>query len=356
MSRQDNDLTEELRQRVLDAYAGGRPLSIVGSGSKSFYGRRVDAMPLAVSGHRGMLSHEPTELVFTARAGTTLAEIEAALSECGQMLPFEPPHHGPGATLGGAVASGLSGPRRPYTGAVRDFVLGCKLLNGKAEILSFGGRVMKNVAGFDVSRLMAGALGTLGVLLEVSMKVLPKPECEATLAFDLAPDEGLEVLNRWALQSWPLSGACHDGYRLCIRLSGADCTIRAAGQKLGGETLAEGERFWADLREQRLSFFHGDGNLWRLSSAPASPMPKLPGEWLTDWGGALRWLKTEAPAESVFQAAQAMGSHATLFRTNTSAKQVFQPLTPPLKALHMNLKRVFDPAGIFNPGRMYKDF
>lgn len=356
MNRHGNDLTAELQQRVQRAYAERQPLNIIGGGSKPFYGRCVDAMPLAVSGNRGMLCHEPTELVFTARAGTPLTEIEAALAGCGQMLPFEPPHYGAGATLGGAVASGLSGPRRPYAGAVRDFVLGCKLLNGQGEILSFGGRVMKNVAGFDVSRLMTGALGTLGVLLEVSMKVLPRPECEATLVFDLTPDEALEALGRWGLQSWPLSGACHGGRRLYLRLSGAECAIEVARRELGGELLVDGEGFWSDLREQRLGFFEGEANLWRLSLPAASPMPNLPGEWLMDWGGALRWLKTEAPAGSVFQAAQAVGGHATLFRTAAPANQVFQPLPPALKTLHMNLKRAFDPAGIFNPGRMYEDF
>jgi glycolate oxidase FAD binding subunit len=356
MNRHDSDLSEELRQRVLDACAAGQALGIIGGGSKSFYGRRVSTAPLNLSGHRGMLSHEPTELVFTARAGTPLTEIEAALAEHGQMLPFEPPHYGPDATLGGAVASGLSGPRRPYTGAVRDFVLGCKLLNGKGEILSFGGRVMKNVAGFDVSRLMAGALGTLGVLLEVSMKVLPKPECEATFTFDLTAEAGLEALNRWALQSWPLSAACHDGRRWYVRFSGADCTIQAAQHRLGGEPLADAERFWADLREQRLGFFAGEGNLWRLSLVPASPMPNLPGVWFTDWGGALRWLKTEAPVESVFLAARSLGGHATLFRAHDPTNQVFQPLPPSLKALHLNLKRAFDPKGIFNPGRMYEEW
>lgn len=352
----DQDLSEPLRDRVLAASGSLTPLDIVGGGSKSFYGRRRAGEALAIRDHRGIVSYEPTELVLTARAGTPLVEIEAALAQGGQMLAFEPPHFGANATLGGTVATGLSGPRRPYAGSVRDFVLGCKLINGKGEPLSFGGQVMKNVAGFDVSRLMVGALGTLGVLLEVSLKVLPRPECEATMAYELTPEAGLEMLNRWASRPLPLSAACHDGRRLYVRWSGSEAAIWASRQKLGGEAVNEGDRFWGDLREQRLSFFQGEANLWRLSLAPASPIAKLPGEWLMDWGGALRWLKTDAPAEAVFQTARDAGGHATLFRAKAPPQQVFQPLPPRLKELHASLKRAFDPKGIFNPGRMYAEW
>jgi len=349
------DLSQLFRERVLEARAARSPLAITGGGSKSFYGRPARGETLSTARHTGLLEYEPTELVLTARAGTPLAEVEAALAEKGQMLGFEPPHFGPVATLGGTVACGLSGPRRPYAGAVRDAVLGVKLLNGKGEILRFGGQVMKNVAGFDVSRLQAGALGTLGLLLEISLKVLPRPEAEETLVFDWAAAEALAAMNRWAGQHWPLSAACHDGQRLYLRLSGAEAAIRASRAKLGGETWAQGAEFWAGLREQRLAFFAPPGPLWRISLAPASPPPSLPGDCLIDWGGALRWLKTNAPAEAVFAAAQAAGGHATRFRAESHTGPVFQPLPARLQALHTALKKAFDPEGLFNPGRMHEE-
>jgi glycolate oxidase FAD binding subunit len=348
------DLSLTLREQVLQACAERSPLNITGGGSKAFYGRPPTGRPLELSGHRGIVEYEPTELVVTARAGTPLAEIEAALAAQGQMLAFEPPHFGASATLGGTVACGLSGPRRPYAGAVRDSVLGVRLLNGQGEILRFGGQVMKNVAGFDVSRLMAGALGTLGVLLEISLRVLPRPEAEETLVFERTAEEALAAMSRTAGQPWPLSAACHDGGRLCLRLSGAEPAIRASRAALGGEALAGGAAFWADLREQRLAFFGQAGPLWRLSVAPASPPPDLPGDCLIDWGGALRWLKTGAEAEAVSAAARQAGGHATRFRGETSGA-LFQALPEPLKALHLQLKRAFDPQGILNPGRLYED-
>ncbi len=353
---QIQDLSESLRGRVLEALAQGLPLNVKGGGSKSFYGCAAVGEVLDVSGHRGIVEYEPTELVVTARAGTPLAIVEAALAEKGQMLAFEPPHFGPAATLGGMVACGLSGPRRPYAGAVRDSVLGVKLLNGQGEILSFGGQMLKNVAGFDVSRLMAGALGTLGVLLEVSLKTLPRPEAEETLAFEMAAEEALATMNRRAGQAWPLSASCHDGGRLYLRLSGAAAAIRASREKLGGEIVGPGKEFWTDLREQRLVFFDSQQPLWRLSLAPASPQAPLPGACLIDWGGALRWLKTDAPAEAMFAAARQAGGHATLFRSDRKTGPVFQPLPQQLKALHIGLKKAFDPTGILNPGRLHKEW
>ncbi len=269
------------------------------------------------------------------------------------MLAFEPPYFGPDATLGGAVATGLSGPRRPYAGAVRDVVLGVKLLNGHGEILKFGGEVMKNVAGFDVSRLMVGALGTLGVVLDISMKVLPRPEAETTLIFAMNSDAALVQMNRWTGQNWPLSAASYDGKAVRIRLSGAKTAIAAARQKLGGDALPNNEAtsFWADVREQRLDFFQGETPLWRLSLASATMQPNLPGAWIIDWGGALRWLKTDQPAETIFQTAHALGGHACRFRSPLGAE--FQPLSAGLEKLHRHIKRAFDPHGIFNVGRLY---
>jgi glycolate oxidase FAD binding subunit len=348
------DASALLRERVLAAIAGKTPVNIIGSGSKAFYGRTEQGEPLAVAQHRGIISYEPTELVMTARCGTRLADIEAVLAERGQMLAFEPPHFGPDATLGGAVATGLSGPRRPYAGAVRDVVLGVRLLNGHGEILKFGGEVMKNVAGFDVSRLMVGALGTLGVILDISMKVLPRPEADSTLIFPMAPDTALAQMNRWAGQDWPLSAACFYGEAVQIRLSGAKTAIARAQQKLGGDALPDDEAasFWADVREQRLVFFQGETPLWRLSLASATAQPNLSGAWFIDWGGALRWLKTNQPAETIFQTAHMLGGHACRFRSSLGGQ--FQPLSPGLEKLHRNIKLAFDPHGIFNVGRLYE--
>ena len=347
------DVSALLRERVLAAIAGKTPVNIMGSGSKAFYGRPVQGEPLTVANHRGIISYEPTELVMTARCGTRLADIELALAKRGQMLAFEPPHFGPNATLGGAVATGLSGSRRPYAGAVRDVVLGAKLLNGHGEILKFGGEVMKNVAGFDVSRLMVGALGTLGVVLDVSMKVLPRPEADTTLIFPMTADTALVQMNRWAGQNWPLSAACFDGEVVRIRLSGAKAAIAAAQHKLGGDALPDDEAalFWADVREQRLGFFQSETPLWRLSLASATAQPNLSGAWFIDWCGALRWLKTDQPAETIFQTAQGLGGHACRFRSSLGGE--FQPLSTGLEKLHRNIKRAFDPHGIFNVGRLY---
>ncbi len=370
MSR-DADIGTELQETVRTATARGTVLHIRGGGTKDFYGRQINGQALDVGKHRGILAHEPTELVITARAGTPLSEIEAALAEKNQMLGFEPPRFGESATLGGTIACGFSGPRRPWSGSARDFVLGAKVLNGHGEILRFGGQVMKNVAGFDVSRLMVGALGTLGVLLEISLKVLPRPEAEQTLAFALPPDRAIAAMNEWSRQPLPLSAAAHVGEAatapslargprldpigdtLYIRISGAGSALRAARARLGGELVEKGDELWRELNEQQRQFFVGDTPLWRLSVPPATAHLNLPGKWLIDWGGAQRWLKTDAPATDIRRAAESAGGHATLFRGGDRNAEVFHPLPQPLAALHRRLKQSFDPAGILNPGRLY---
>jgi glycolate oxidase FAD binding subunit len=354
----DQDLAQELRERVQAAAATGTPLCIRGGDSKRFYGREPAGEPLEVGGHRGILSYEPSELVITARAGTPLTEIEQTLAEQGQMLPFEPPHFGPGATIGGAVASGLAGPRRPWGGAPRDLLLGVKLLDGKGQVLKFGGQVMKNVAGYDLARLMAGAMGCLGVLLEVSLKVLPRSAQERTLSLELAADPALELMRRLAGEPLPLTGACHLDGRLMLRLAASDALLEQTRKRLGAEPAAEGEGegFWPRLRDHTLAFFQSPAPLWRLSIPPATPASSLPGALLTDWGGAQRWLPTDSPAQQVRDYAEKAGGHAVSFRNGDRGGAVFHPLEPGLAALHRRLKQVFDPHGLLNRGRMYADW
>jgi glycolate oxidase FAD binding subunit len=351
-------LIEHWTARINEAANAGGKLAIRGGGSKSFYGGPENGEALDVGGYRGIVAYEPTELVVTARAGTPLAELAAALAEKGQWLAFEPPYFGPAATVGGMLASGLSGPRRQAVGAVRDFVLGVKLLNGLGEVLSFGGQVMKNVAGYDVPRLIAGSLGTLGVVLEVSLKVLPLPVAEKSLRFALDEAAALQKLNQWGGRPLPISAsAWHDGI-LTLRLSGAAAAVAAAQRTLAGEVLedAEAAAFWSSLREQTHAFFAGDAPLWRLSLPSVAP-PQALGPTLIEWGGAQRWLRA-GDATAIRAAAAQAGGHATLFRADAALKTavgVFQPLTEPLARIHRNLKRAFDPQAVFNPAGCIPD-
>ena len=353
-------IAEQFRQQIRAASAAGRPLRLRGGGTKDWYGQQLDGEVLDTRAYAGIIDYEPTELVITARCGTPLAEIEAALAARKQMLAFEPPHFGPGATVGGVVASALSGPRRASAGALRDFVLGAVLMDGHGERLAFGGQVMKNVAGYDVSRLLAGSMGTLGLILEVSLKVLPLPLREATLRLACAEIAALRLLNEWAGQPLPISASCwHDGV-LSVRLSGAEAAVSAALQSLGGELLApdDAAAFWLSLREQTHAFFAGAGSLWRLSLPPHASAVILKGRQLVEWGGAQRWLKLDGDADAaggqrIRQAVAALGGHATLFRGGDKAVGVFHPLAPAVEKIHQRLRQAFDPAGIFNPHRMY---
>jgi len=361
---QMEQLLQQWRERIADASARRQPLRIVGGGSKDWYGEPFDATAevLETTACRGIVDYEPTELVITARCGTPLAEVEAALAERQQMLAFEPPHFGARATVGGMVAAGLSGPRRQAAGAVRDFVLGAVLMDGRGEVLRFGGQVMKNVAGYDVSRLLAGSLGVLGLILEVSLKVLPQPAARATLRFELPQEQALEELNRWGGQPLPITASAWRDGQLTLRLEGAAAAVAGARVRLGGAVLDEtqAERFWRGLREQDDDFFGavGSDELWRLALPTIAPPLALPGAQLIEWGGGQRWLRA-APdaATAVRAAATAAGGHATRWRgvSAAGAGAVFQPLAPALAAIHRRLKAGFDPAGIFNPGRMYPD-
>jgi glycolate oxidase FAD binding subunit len=279
------------------------------------------------------------------------------------MLAFEPPHFGVGATLGGCVATGLSGPRRASAGSVRDFVLGVRMLDGRGDDLSFGGQVMKNVAGYDISRLMTGSMGTLGLLLEVSLKVLPLPPTEITLRLPMTEAEAIEKMNFWAGQPLPISATCFCNGELILRLSGAAPAVRAARATLGGEEIAKGTCFWESLREQTHSFFKPGKQLWRLSIKSTTPPLSLPlqAEQLIEWGGALRWLSLDSDADTkavqlaVRGAAQDTGGHATLFRSEGARATVFHPLSPAMLNIHRRLKEKFDPMRVFNPGRMYPE-
>jgi glycolate oxidase FAD binding subunit len=340
------------RDVIRDAAARRVPLRLRGGGSKDFLGNAPHGALLDTRSYAGIVDYEPAELVLTARCGTPLAEIENALDEKGQCLPFEPPHFG-AATFGGCLGAGLSGPRRMSAGAVRDFVLGVKLVDGQARELDFGGRVMKNVAGYDVSRLAVGSLGTLGLIAEASVKVLPKPEHELTLAFPLGQAEAIETMNRRAGQPLPISAsAWHDGV-LRVRLSGAEPAVRAAAAQLGGDKRDDGHAFWRGLREQTDRFFEGPLPLWRLAVPSTTPPLGIQGSQLIEWGGAQRWLKTEASAPGVREAAKRAGGHATLFRGLDKSAGAFAPLDEVLSRLHRALKAEFDPAGILNPGRLY---
>jgi len=346
----DRDTSQALLAQVNQALNQGTPLRIQGSNSKAMLGNPVAGEVLDTRSHRGIVSYDPTELVLTARAGTPLREIEAALHEAGQMLPCEPPHLGPEATLGGMVAAGLSGPRRPWAGSVRDYVLGTRVITGHGKLLRFGGEVMKNVAGYDVSRLMAGSFGCLGLMTEVSLKVLPRPRECLSLRLPMGSHQALAELAEWGQQPLPISAACHDGDALYLRLEGGEGSVQSARQRLGGETLDS--VFWSDLREQRLAFFSDPAPLWRLSLPNATGELHLPGQQLIDWGGAQRWLKSSAPAQAIRDHLAKVGGHATCYAPGAASTP---PLPAALMRYHRALKQQLDPQGVFNPGRLYPD-
>ncbi|HSV54545.1 MAG TPA: glycolate oxidase subunit GlcE [Burkholderiaceae bacterium] len=369
-----NTALEQIAERIRLAAAGGTPLRIRGGGTKDFYGQSLQGELLDTTALSGTTNYEPSELVVTVRAGTPIATLEAALAERGQCLPFEPPRFAPGGTVGGMVAAGLSGPARASVGSVRDYVLGLTLLNGQGDLLTFGGQVMKNVAGYDVSRLMVGALGTLGLITEVSLKVLPVAPAEASLKFEMRQAEALQNLHQWGAQPLPLNASCwvdDAGVQtLYLRLRGAVAAVEAACRSLGGERLgsAQAAPDWDLCRDQRLPWFLERGqrekgaDLWRLSVPQTAPVLDLPEAPLIEWHGGQRWVRaTCEDAPRLRAAAAAVGGHATLFIEGSAqpadgAIARFDALKPPLDRIHRELKRQFDPLGIFNRGRMYADF
>lgn len=357
--------TQELQDRVRAAANDKTMLQIVGGNSKAFYGNHYSGTNkleiIETRINQGIISYEPSELVITARSGTPLKEIEALLAENNQMLPFDPPHFSEHATLGGAIATGLSGSRRPFTGSARDFVLGTKIITGKGDIMSFGGQVMKNVAGYDVSRLMVGALGTLGILLEISIKVLPKPNTEVTQCIAMSQQDALKTMRDLNQTSLPLSGLAYENEKLYVRLSGAASAIISAQKNIGGETLVHAENFWQQMNEQTHSFFTQNISkpLWRLS-VPYISNIELNENSFIDWAGALHWIHSDKDAEEIQQHAIEQGGSAMLFRENQVSAddkiiERFPPLQAKVKQFHINLKMRFDPYGILNYGRLYSD-
>ena len=343
----ESDNTAELTERIAAARARGGKLAIFGSRSKSWCLANAEGELLAVLGHSGILDYRPEELVVTARAGTPLTQLTELLRQHGQYLSFEPPVVGGGGTLGGAVASGLAGPGRPWRGSVRDSVLGVEMLNGLGERLIFGGQVMKNVAGYDLSRLQAGACGTLGVLLSVSLRLLPLPEVEETRVLELTAPASQEMVRGWARTSLPVTATCHQDERLYVRLSGPQSLVRGAAAGLGGERAANAS-IWASLRDRALPCFErrstsSTKKLWEVLCPPAAPLP--PGEYLVEWAGARRWWSTDEPDRKVQAYAAAIGGRALPAYGG-----------PVLDgAVARRLKRAFDPDNILNPGIVHAD-
>ncbi len=357
----DHAALRRIVEQVRAAHASGRAVEIRGGATKDFYGGPSEGDVLDTRPLRGIVDYEPSEMVITARGGTPVVELESALNEKGQALAFEPPCHGPASTIGGAVAAGLSGPARMRAGAIRDFVLGATLLNGRGELLRFGGQVMKNVAGYDISRSLAGSMGIFGVICEVSIKVPPLARSQATFACGTSLDGALELLRGWLHADLPLDASAWHADRLWVRLAGARAGVDAARRtmELAGcsEQAAPGD-FWRSLRHQTHPFFQRQGSgadlpLWRVAVAPTRTLARLPGETLVEWHGALHWLRSAAPADQIRAAASQAGGHATRFRDSRRMADAFSPLPPALEQIHRDLKRAFDPAGIFNRGRMY---
>lgn len=348
-------LASDLAARVTSAYKTRTPLNITAAGTKSFLGQQaVNGKTLDVCGHNGIVEYDPAELVMVARSGTPLKEIEKVLREHGQMLGFEPPFGAMGATLGGAVASGLAGPRRAYTGAVRDFVLGATFLNGKGEHITAGGKVMKNVAGFDLFRPMARSMGTLGVLLQVALRVLPLPEIEETLLHEESDEAAaLRKMNQWPVETQAISACSWDGEYIRVRLSGSVSGIAHARAHIGGERI-DGKDYWRDLTNFKLGFFQGDGRLWRVNVAPMSENLRVNAGQLIDWGGAQRWLKTDEPPTDLRARAVQLGGFADCFSADSDVA-TFHPLDGTLLTANKQLKAALDPAGILNPGRLYPE-
>jgi len=353
----NSDNSQFLISKIKQAYLSKTPLQIISGNSKKFYGRPINYEKLDISSHTGIINYEPSELVMTVRAGTRLSEINSALEKNKQMLAFEPPDYKSTSTIGGTIACGLSGSSRPFVGSARDFVLGTRVINGKGEALRFGGEVIKNVAGYDASRLMTGALGTLGVLLDVSIKVLPRPESELTLVQALSIDAALELMTFLKRQALPITGLVYYLNHLFIRLSGSKNTINKTRKKIGGEILDNSKIFfsWQQLDNHTLPFFDSKQALWRISVKPNTPVFNIEGDCIYSWAGAERWIISDNDNTDIFEQVSRMNGHASLYYLGDRSNEVFQPLSPALLKIHMELKKAFDPENILNPGKLYSE-
>ncbi len=352
------DFLDDLCKRVEDAARSGKKLRPVGGGSKHFYGGPLEGEDVDMRPWSGIVDYEPTELVITVKAGTLLSEVEAALSENNQELAFEPPRFSANSTIGGAVAAGLSGPARLARGPIKDYLLGCTLLDGKGQLLNFGGVVMKNVAGYDVSRVVPGSMGTLGIATSLSIKVMPKSISEATLVFDLGLNESIEQINQWQSTPLPINASVYDKGKLYVRLRGARAAIESALKTMSGVQMdqAQSVSLWNNLRDQAHPFFEGEGDVWRLAVPPTTVDLALQGEQLIEWGGGLRWLKPtqNLSVETIRGAAERAGGHATLYRTRDESARAHAFHTPNKVMLNIQrrLKQQFDPAGVFSINRL----
>ena len=357
----NSDISSALQNTVKEAISNQSPLYIHGGNSKLFYGNTIDATPLDVSKHTGIISYDPTELCITVRAGTLLSDVEKALEAENQILPFEPPQYSPATTIGGAIAAGISGPRRAYTGSVRDAILGVKIINGEAEIVSFGGQVMKNVAGYDLSRMMVRSQGTLGVILEVSIRLLPKAKSDITVSFSGTQDFALKYFQSSRTEQLPITASAWFNDQAYLRLSGSEQSLadklKELINQLGAAPVDDPLQFWSDIRDHKHHFFgRTDKPLWRLSLPPASEeIAQIGDNQFIEWGGAQRWVSTNTPANIIHSRANSRKGYATLFQGDIPEVPKFPKLDKNLLKLHKQLKHNMDPHGIFNPGRMYSD-
>ena len=350
-----SDLTNELIAQVRDAVEAKETLAISAGCSKTFMGRQIETdRTIDVSGHTGIVSYQPVELVMTARAGTTLAEIESALAENNQMLACEPPRFGGKATLGGTLATNVSGPGRPWYGSIRDHVLGVTLINGESEQLRFGGQVMKNVAGYDLSRLQAGAMGGLGLMTEISLKVLPKPATTRTLKFTMDQAEAIQRMNSMSGQPKPITAAYWSSGELFVRLAGAASAVDATTKSWGGEELASDVALalWSDLQDQKLAIFNAD-KVWRFSMKSSADALPIEGDSLINWGGAERWYVGDHSFDRMVALAEGAGGQVSLYRGGDRTDEVLHPVNPSIQSLQQRIKASVDPQGVFNPGRAF---
>ncbi len=343
----------QLQEQVRVAISEARPLRIVGGNSKRHLGREPTGQPINVGNYTGVVEYQPTELVITIRAGTPVLDLQNILAEQDQSLACDPPKFDGKATVGGSLACNQSGPARPWHGSIRDHVLGIRLINGKGEHLQFGGQVMKNVAGYDVSRLQAGAMGSFGLITEVSLKVVPRPEASITVRRSVGADDAIRIMNEIGRSPAPLTGACWYNGSLYLRLSGPPAVIEAAASEVGGETHVEGSDFWTALREQELPFFDASPDLWRFSVRSNSAHPKSQENWLINWGGAERWLEGGHDREELERIASGFGGEVCRIRGGDRLAERLPSVSKSKRALLIKLKQAFDPAGVFNPGRLY---